>query len=87
MRKREKRKRGGEKQQAPGGACWEEGYLMERQEVRENIREELIRRELKFICGEDNVEDGKPVIGKGGKGSGRPNAILKFFNQYAIGGG
>ena len=67
MRTREKRKRGGEKQQAPGGACWEKGYLMERQEVRENIREELIRRELKFICGEDNAEDGKPVIGKGAK--------------------
>ena len=88
MRKREKRKRAGQKQQAPAGACWEKGVLMERQEVRENIREEMIRWELKFIGREDNVEDSKPVIGKGGKGgSGRPNAILEFFNQYAIGGG
>ena len=48
----------------------------------------MIRRELKFIGEEDNIEDSKPVIGKGGEGGGDgPNAVPEFLNQYAIGGG
>lgn len=46
------------------------------------------RGELKLVGGKDNVQDSRPVVGKESKNSGgRPDIVLKLFDQYSIGWG